>query len=69
MGIERYVGNLRLFSVFFFFFFFLRSVLHLHLLEENGSSSRLIRFEDSYFFFGTAVKLTHFDVITVVYLI
>lgn len=41
MGIERYVGNLRLFSVFF------RSVLHLHLLEENGSSSRLIRFEDS----------------------
>lgn len=68
MGIERYVGNLRLFSVFSFFFLF-RSVLHLHLLEENGSSSRLIRFEDSYFFFGTAVKLTHFDVITVVYLI
>lgn len=45
MGIERYVGNLRLFSVFFLFLS--RSVLHLHLLEGNGSSSRLIRFEDS----------------------
>lgn len=44
------MGNLRLFSVFSFFFLF-RSVLHLHLLEENGSSSRLIRFEDSYFIF------------------
>lgn len=34
MGIERYVGNLRLFSVFSFFFLF-RSVLHLHLLERR----------------------------------